>query len=117
MKRELCLVLAIALTACTSAAEKEKRRQQAMIEQAREDAAAEAEFVADSVKLAASITMDTVSELRQRDERTTTDDGADTVVTSYHAVTRAGQLCVLTFEKYKTTAQGDTLSCQWSATP
>lgn len=105
-----CLVLVLA--ACTSAEDKARIREQAMIEQAKADSVAEAEFVEDSVKIAASISVDTVKELRTRDQRAT--DGSDGIETTYLAISPTGQACLLTSERYRTVVVGDTLSCQWA---
>lgn len=111
MRHAVWLVLALA--ACTSAEEKQRERERLMIEQARADSAAEAEFLADSLALAASVTMDTVGILRLRDLHTTDDDG-NTLTTAVHeAVAPNGQVCALTPEKYAMLFKGDTLSCQW----
>lgn len=104
--------LVFALAACTSAEERAREREQAMIEQAKADSAGEAEFVEDSLRLAASITLDTVAELRERD-RTSPDD-SDVLETVREAIGRSGQVCLLEFEKYRQLAVGDTLSCQWA---
>lgn len=101
------------LAACTSADEKARRREQAMIERAKEDAAAESEFAQDSIKLAASITVDTVRSVRTREQQSP-DDG-NYRETVYEAVSPMGQVCLLTAEKYRLIVVGDTLSCQWAA--
>jgi hypothetical protein len=108
MKKTFWLVFMLA--ACTSAEEKARAREQAMIEQAKADSVAEAEFVEDSSRLAASISVDTIREVRTRDQRTE-DDGVET---AYLAISPKGQACLLTFEKYRTAVVGDTLSCQWT---
>lgn len=111
MRKVLWLVLVLA--ACTSAEEKARTRELAMIEQAKADSVSEAEFVEDSLKLASSITLDTVKELRVRDQRSAEDDTA--IETIRQAISPTGQACLLTFERYRTIAVGDTLSCQWAA--
>lgn len=108
-------VLMLALTACTSAEQKVRQRDSAMVAQAIADSVAEQEFVEDSSKLAASITLDTVKELRLRDQRSPNDDSV--IETIHQAVSPTGQFCTLTFEKYKLVAVGDTLSCQWAPAP
>ncbi len=110
--RRVVPVLALALVACTSAEEKARTREQAMIAQAQADSAAEAEFVEDSQKLAASITLDTVKSVTVRDQRSV--DDSDVIETIRLAIAPNGHTCLLTFERYKTIAVGDTLSCQWS---
>jgi hypothetical protein len=111
----LMLGLALGLTACASAEEKARARDSAMIAQAIADSVAEQEFVEDSVKLAASITADTITALRIVDQRVP--DDPDTIESIHLAVARSGQVCQLTFEKYKTVAVGDTISCQWAPAP
>lgn len=109
MRKMIWLVLALA--ACTSAEEQAREREMAMIEAAKADSIAEAEFVEDSLKLAASISLDTIVALRVRDQQAS--DDPDYIETVHLAVTRAGQTCQLDFEKYKLVAVGDTLTCQW----
>ncbi len=111
MKKILWLVLLLA--ACTSAEEKARAREQAMIEQATADSVAESEFIEDSLKLAASISVDTIRELRTRDQRA--EDDSDGIETVHLAISQKGQACLLTFERYRAVAIGDTLSCQWAA--
>jgi hypothetical protein len=119
MTRTICLAAATLLTlsACKSAAEKERLRDSAMIEAAKADAADEADFVTDSVALAASITMDTVRSVRSVVRNETDDNGNVDAVTVYQALAGNGQACELTTEKYRATVVGDTLSCQWAAAP
>jgi hypothetical protein len=119
MTRTLYLAAAVLLTlsACKSAAEKERLRDSAMIEAAKADAADEADFVTDSVALAASITMDTVRSVRSLVRNETDDDGNVDAVTVYQALAGNGHACELTTEKYHATVVGDTLSCQWAAAP
>jgi hypothetical protein len=105
-------VLVLALVACTSAEEKARAREQAMIAQAQADSAAEAEFAEDSQKLASSITVDTVKSLTIRDQRSP--DDYESIESVHLAIAPNGHTCRLTFERYKTIAVGDTLSCQWS---
>lgn len=107
--------LLVALTACTSTAEKERLRDSAMVEQAKADAAAEAEFVADSVKLAASITVDTVKEVRVMSDSVFVADNDPQSVLVHAAISPSGLRCLLSEEKWPTLVVGDTLSCQWTA--
>ncbi len=107
--------LLVALTACTSTAEKERLRDSAMVEQAKADAAAEAEFVADSVKLAASITVDTVKEVRIMSDSVFVADNDPQSVLVHAAISPSGLRCLLSEEKWPTLVAGDTLSCQWTA--
>lgn len=107
----------ILLAACSSAEEKARERELAMIEQAKADSTAEADFIGDSVRLAASFTVDTIRELRIRDVTEVDDDG-DNLLTSLHqAVAPNGQVCALTPERYPTVVRGDTLTCQWGPPP
>ncbi len=105
------------VAACTSAEEKQRKREAQMIEQAKEDAAAEAEFVVDSVKLAASITVDTVKETRAVQDTVPDDESEPQLVLAYVALSPSGTRCTLTPEKFRTLVVGDTLSCQWATRP
>ncbi len=115
MRTVIGAVLVLSLAACTSAEEKAQQRELAMIEAAKADSVSEAEFVEDSVKLAASITVDTVRTLRIVDQRSADDDG--TFDTIHQAVSPTGLLCAVTVEKYRVLVVGDTLSCQWAPNP
>lgn len=112
MRTLIWLVLVLSAAACTSAEEKAQQRELAMIEAAKADSAGEAEFAEDSVKLAASITLDTVRALRIVDQRSPDDDG--TFDTIHQAVSATGLLCAITVDKYRLLVVGDTLSCQWA---
>ncbi|MES3035995.1 MAG: hypothetical protein V4813_18470 [Gemmatimonadota bacterium] len=105
--------LVLALTACTSAEEKARQHEAAMIAQAQADSAAEADFVADSLALAASITVDTVRQLRQQNTETISDDGEEAAVAIFQAVSPRGHVCAVTAVRYQALAIGDTLTCQW----
>lgn len=105
--------LLLALAACTSAEEKAREREAQMIAQAQADSLAEAEFVSDSVVLAASITVDTIRELRRQNTETISNDGEDAAVAIFQAVSPTGQVCALTAVRYQALAIGDTLTCQW----
>lgn len=111
MRHAIWLVLALA--ACTSAAEKQQKRERLMIEQARADSAAEADFIADSMALAASITTDTITILRMRDTHYADDEGNTVTSAVREAVARNGQVCVLAADRYAFAIMGDTLTCQW----
>ena len=111
------LVVALLLAACKSDAEKAHIRDSLMIEQAKEDAAAEAEFVQDSVKLAASITVDSVREVRPVQDTVPDADSVMQMVPAYIALSPTGTRCTLTAERYRTIVVGDTLSCQWATRP
>lgn len=113
MRRYLWLL--VALGACTSAAEKERQRDSVMVEQAKADAAAEAEFVTDSLKLAASITVDTVKEVRLMSDSIWIADNDPQSGVVHAAISPGGLRCLLSDEKWPTLVVGDTLSCQWTA--
>ena len=115
MKR--LIVAALLLAACKSDAEKEHIRDSLMIVQAKEDAEAEAEFLEDSVKLAASITIDTVREVRSVQDTVPDADSVMQILPAYIALSPTGTRCTLTAERYRTLVSGDTLSCQWSTRP
>ncbi len=112
MRRQLVAALALALMACTSAEEKARAREVAMIAQAQADSVAESEFVEDSARLAASITVDTVKSVGVRDQRS--EEDSESIETVRFAIAPNGHTCLLTFERYKTIVVGDTLSCQWA---
>jgi hypothetical protein len=112
MRRAICLLLVLA--ACTSAEEKERQRDSAMVEQAKADAAAESEFVADSVKLAASITIDTLKEVRVMQDSAWTAGDNQPATVSHVGISPAGHRCLLSEEKAKAVVVGDTLTCQWT---
>lgn len=113
----LAPLLVLTLGACNSAVEKARLRDSAMVEQAKSDAADEADFVTDSVALAASITMDTVKSVRSVNRNDTDDDGNAVVDTVYQALSPTGHACELTVGKYRAIVPGDTLSCQWAPAP
>jgi hypothetical protein len=115
MKR--LIVVALLLAGCKSAAEKAHIRDSLMIAQAKEDAAAEAEFVEDSVKLAASITVDTVREVRSVQDTVPDEDSVMQVMPAVIAVSPSGTRCTLTTERSRTILPGDTLTCQWAVKP
>ena len=119
MRRTRWLVPATLLfvVACTSAAEKQRKREEQMIAQAKEDAAAEAEFTEDSVKLAASISVDTVKETRAVQDTVPDEDSVPQLVPAYIALSPSGTRCTLTPERFRTLVVGDTLSCQWATRP
>lgn len=107
------ILLVLALAACTSAEEKARERELAMIEAAQADSIAEAQFVEDSLELAKSITSDTVSELVVRVEQVADADGDERPARVFLALARNRTRCHLDSTRYMTLAVGDTLSCQW----
>jgi hypothetical protein len=110
-----CAALLLAVAACTSAEEKARQRDSAMIAQAIADSVAEQEFIEDSSKLAASITVDTVRERRIRNQPSP--DNSDVLELVHEAVSPSGLVCALTVAKYDQVIVGDTLSCQWAPAP
>jgi hypothetical protein len=111
--RRTTLALMLTLAACTSAEEKAREREKAMIEAARADAAEEAAFVADSIALTASITVDSIRDLRIRDVKTVDDNGYEYLAPRHEAIGTAGQVCAVTTTRYFQLVRGDTLRCQW----
>lgn len=103
----------LAVGACTSAEEKQRRLEEAMVRAAKADAADESTFVADSVAVLQSITMDTVVELQMRVVEGSAEDTETQYVTRYLALSPRGNRCLLDSLKYQTLVRGDTLSCQW----
>ena len=115
MKR--LIVLALLFAACKSDAEKAHIRDSLMVEQAKEDAAAETEFMQDSVQLAASITVDSVREVRSVLDTVPDEDSVMQVRVAVIAVSPIGTRCTLTPERSRTIVPGDTLTCQWAVKP
>jgi hypothetical protein len=115
MRHAILLVLALVTGACTSAEEKARQREAAMIGQAIADSVAELEFMEDSTALAASITVDTVASMRTIDAPVV--DGDAPRMPLHQAVSPRGQVCTITVEKSIKLAPGDTLSCQWASAP
>ena len=112
MRGMLVAVVTLTLMACTSAEEKARDRELAMIAQAQADSVAESEFVEDSGRLAASITVDTVKSVTVRDQRSEEDN--EVIETVRLAIAPNGHTCLLTSQRYTTIVVGDTLSCQWA---
>ena len=63
MRKQLVVFALLLVGACTSAEERARQAEEAMVAQAKSEAAAESLFVQDSLKLQASITMDTIDVL------------------------------------------------------
>lgn len=114
MRRASLMLVALPLLAsCTSAEEKARREEEAMVALAKADAEAESLFVHDSLAVAASISLDTVNML----VRTTPlydDDG--NVVTPAQLIVRStrGADCLIDSARAVRVVQGDTLRCQWT---
>ncbi len=115
MRTPVVIVLVLALAACTSADEQARQRDSAMIAQAIADSVAEHEFIEDSSKLAASITLDTVASRRIRNQQAA--DDADLMELVHEVVSPRGLVCALTVPRYERVVVGDTLSCQWAPAP
>ena len=117
MRFSIVALSLIGCIGCTSDAERQRQRESQMIEQAKLDAAAESDFVKDSLALAASITVDTVAE-RQREAKRGIDESGNTFTyTVYSVVSRSGARCLLEPTHYDIVAVNDTLSCQWEPKP
>lgn len=108
-----CVMLCLTSIGCTSKEEKERRATAAMIEQAKADIAAESLFVQDSIKLAASFSVDTVLTMRALQRQATDRDGNDWTDTVYQIFTRDSAKCMVDGRKFSLLSPGDTLSCQW----
>ena len=108
-----CALVLLFASGCTSADEKARRMEEAMVEQAKVDASAESLFVADSLKLAASITLDTVADLERQSQLYDDDRGDMQTANTYVALTRLRARCALDSARYGRTVRGDTLTCQW----
>ena len=116
MRRLSATALVILLaSACTSTEEKARRMEEAMVEQAKVDASAESLFVADSLMLAASITLDTVADLERQSQLYDDNRGDMQTANTYLALTRLRARCALDSARYARTVRGDTLTCQWEA--
>jgi hypothetical protein len=113
MRQLLAAVFLLSIAACKSAEEKQRALDSAMVEQAKLDAAAELEFLEDSVKLAQSISADTVVDLVISRVRAQDDNGYEFEVKEYLAVARSRTRCIVDSLKYVALVRGDTLSCQW----
>jgi len=111
--RRTTLALVLSLAACTSDEEKAREREQLMMVQARADSAAEADFLADSVALASSISLDSIRDLRVREVKTVDDNGYEYLTPRHEAIGAAGLVCAVTIERYIQLVRGDTLRCQW----
>lgn len=111
--RRIIWALVLTLAACTSAEDKARQREQAVIEQARADSASEADFLSDSLALATSITLDSIRDLRIRDVRDTDDDGNEFMLPRHEAVGTTGLVCAVNTDRYLQLVRGDTLRCQW----
>ena len=109
------IVVLVLLGACASGAEKTQRLEAAMVAQAKLDVEAESLYVADSVRLAASITLDTVADLERHTALFNDDNGDMQSERSYLALTRLRARCALDSARYERTVRGDTLTCQWDA--
>jgi hypothetical protein len=112
-RRILLAAVAAAMSACVGKEEKARRREEAMVEQAKADATAESLFVADSLKLAASITLDTVADLERHSQLFNDDNGDMRTEHGYFALTRLRARCALDSARYARTVRGDTVTCQW----
>jgi hypothetical protein len=113
MRQLLAAVFLLSIAACKSAEEKQRALDSAMVEQAKLDAAAELEFLEDSVKLAQSISADTVADLIMRRARAQDDNGYEYEVNEFLAVAPSRTRCIVDSVKYIALVRGDTLSCQW----
>jgi hypothetical protein len=113
MMRVWMLLALLSVAACTSAEDKQRRRELAMVEAAKADAQDEAAFVADSVAVLQSITVDTVTELQMRLIDDSDEVGYTHYVTQYVAMSPRGNRCMVDSTKYGMLVRGDTLSCQW----
>lgn len=84
-----------------------------MRELAQADSAAEADFVADSAALAASIALDTIADLVTGSAPVVDDNGYESRRTSWNVVGRSRGICLVDSTRYLALVRGDTLSCQW----
>jgi len=113
MRKQLLVGALLLGSACTSAEERARKTEEAMVTQAKIEAAAESAFVQDSLKLQASITMDTVDVLVRTSQLFTNDDGGTDTDYKYVVQTRLRASCEVDSVRYTRMVKGDTLSCQW----
>ena len=106
------VLLFLPFGACVSADEKARRNEERMVEAAKEEIQAESLFVQDSIKLTASITQDTVDELRDSTSMSIVDNVTYTDH-NYRAVSRSRAVCAVDSAAFARLTRGDTLSCQW----
>ena len=118
MTRNVCRTIALsalavlAFSACVSAEEKARRNEERMVQAAKEEIQAESLFMQDSIKLTASITQDTVDEMRDSTSKSIVDNMTYTDH-FYTAVSRSRALCTVDSAAFARLTRGDTLSCQW----
>jgi hypothetical protein len=117
VRRYLGLCLIVALAACASPEEKQRRLDSAMVEQAKLDAQDEAEFLEDSAKLAASITVDTIYDVREMSNVGTDENGDQFTYDTYAATARNRSRCFVDQARFRSLVRGDTLRCQWEPQP
>ena len=108
----LCMVALLSIGACVGADERARRTEERMVEAAKGEIQAESLFVQDSLKLTASITTDTVDEMRDSTSMSIVDNMTYTDH-YYKAVSRSRAVCTVDSVVYARLARGDTLSCQW----
>ncbi len=113
MRTPVTICALLLVSACTSAEERTRKAEEAMVTQAKIEAAAESVFVQDSLKLQASITMDTIDVLVHTSQLFTSDNGATEVDNKYVVQTRLRASCEVDSIRYTRIVKGDTLSCQW----
>ena len=106
------MVALLSIGACVGADERARRTEERMVEAAKGEIQAESLFVQDSLKLTASITTDTVDEMRDSTSMSIVDNMTYTDH-YYKAVSRSRAVCTVDSVVYARLARGDTLSCQW----
>jgi hypothetical protein len=105
----------LSLAACTPQTDEERRR--AMIQQAQQDAAAESQIVADSLKFLATFVPDTVDRKSLMVVPYEDDNGDQKADTTFYVIGRkTHQFCLVNTVRYNRLAPNDTISCQWVTT-
>lgn len=113
MRKQLLIGALLLGGACANAEERARQAEERMVAQAKIEATAESVFVQDSLKLQASITMDTVDVSVHTSQLFTNSDGGTDVDNRYVVQTRLRASCEVDSTRYARVVKGDTLSCQW----
>lgn len=105
----------LSLAACSKDPKQEAAdREKAMVEQAQKDAQAESAFTAESLAIAKTFEVKSISAAKTMNFSEEDDDGDDVSVQHYYFVSPDGKACQVSSKTFTTKAVGDTLNCQWS---
>lgn len=109
------LFVGLVFAACqTDPKAKAKAQEDAMIQEAQRAQAEESSFDADSLKLAKTFEVKTISSAKTMNFTEEDDDGDDVSVPHYYFLAPDLKVCQVSQKAYTTKAVGDTLNCQWS---